>query len=78
MSVQTDVIPNLQAVIDKENVVDKSKEWAGEAMKTAKAILLTISEMEENEKKPSLSQLEALHNINSVAKKCINYVKKDK
>jgi len=47
-------------------------------MVTAKAILKTISEMDENEKEASMNQLQALHNINNVAKKCINYIDKNK
>ena len=78
MSVQDDVIDNLQAVIDKESVVDASKEWASSAMETAKSILKTIKDMDENDKEPSMAQLQALHNINNVAKACINYIKKDK
>lgn len=77
MSVEDNVIPNLQAVLDKENVVESSKEWAVKAMETATSILNTISDMRENDKEPTKAQLEALHNINSVAKKCINYIKKD-
>jgi len=78
MSAEDDVIPNLEAVINKENVKDRSKEWAKEAFETASAILETIGEMRENGKEPTEKQLEALHNINNVAKKCINYIKKDK